>query len=83
MGIEIKCTNCIHCETAYYQDDNMCVPQRFSSSDPRSVSDNIACKFYVEAQRERTRAGLYGIMIHEVWNEEEGHYEEDRPPMIF
>ncbi len=70
MEIQIKCTNCIHCETAYYQDDNMCVPQRFSSSDPRSVSDNIACKYYVEAERERTRAGLYGIISYKLVKED-------------
>ena len=81
--VEIKCTNCIHCETAYYQDDNMCVPQRFSSADPRSVSLNIACKYYEEAPRARERSGLYGVIVYEKWDEEEGRYIEDRPPLIY
>lgn len=81
--IQIKCTNCIHCETAYYQDDKICVPQRFSTSDPRNTKDNIACKFYEEAPRTRERSLLGGIMIREVWDEEEGRYVEDRPPMIY
>ena len=80
---EIKCTNCIYCETAYYQEDNICVPQRFSTSDPRSTKDNIACKFYEEAPRTRERSGLYGIMIYEIWDEEEGRFIEDRPIMYY
>ncbi|MCR5001024.1 MAG: hypothetical protein K6A71_04425 [Lachnospiraceae bacterium] len=81
--IQIKCTNCIHCETAYYQEDKICLPQRFNSSDPRNTTDNIACKYYEEAPRNRERSELGGIIIREIWDEEEGRYIEDRPLMIF
>ena len=81
--VEIKCKNCIHCETAYYQDDNICLPQRFNYSEPKSIEDEGVCKCYEEAPRRRERAGLYGIMIKEVWDENDGHYVEDRPPMIY
>ena len=78
-----RCTDCIYCETAYYQDDGICVPQRMGSSDPRSTKDNVACKYYVEAPLERERSELYGIIIREIWDPEEGRYVEDRPPLIF
>ncbi|HCM92105.1 MAG TPA: hypothetical protein DIS78_06050 [Lachnospiraceae bacterium] len=78
-----KCTDCIHCETAYYQEDKICVPQRFSTSDPRNTRDNIACRFYEEAPRMRERSALGGVIIREVWDEEDGRYIEDRPPLIY
>ncbi|MCR5419772.1 MAG: hypothetical protein K6E98_02045 [Lachnospiraceae bacterium] len=81
--VQVKCTNCIHCESAYYQPDNICLPQRLNNSDPGKVSDNIVCKYYEEAPRERQYAGLYGIMIYEIWDDKDGRYVESRPPMIY
>ena len=76
--IEAKCTNCIHCDIAFYRDDKMCVPQQFSAAEPRSIESNRPCKYYEEAPRYRDRYGLYGIESLELWNEEEGHYYEER-----
>ena len=77
-----KCTDCIHCETAYHQADGVCAPQRMCSSDPRSTRDNVACKYYEEAPLSRERTGLYGLLIYELWDSQEGRYIEDRPMPI-
>ncbi len=78
MSNEYKCTNCIHCEEAYYRADKMCIPQQFCSSEPRNISSNLPCKYFEAAPKHRDRFGIYGLEIHETWNEKEGHYEEDR-----
>ena len=75
--IEPKCTNCIHCDTAYYRDDKMCVPNQFAAREPRSIESNEPCQYYEEAPRERTRYGAFGMETHEYWNEDEGHYESN------
>jgi hypothetical protein len=81
--VKHKCTECIHCETAHYQADKVCAPQRMGSSDPKSTKDNAACKYFEKAPLKRDRAGLYGVIIHEEWDSEEGHYVEKRPLPLY
>lgn len=69
-----SCKTCIHIQSAHFRKDGLCMPQVFSSKNPRSVYKNIACRFYEEAPKEHILNGPFGVKIREIWDSKYGYY---------